>query len=289
MRVTFWGTRGSLATPDPEMQRLGGNTSCVSVEGDGGTMLCLDAGTGIRRLGRTLAGRPGRVDILLTHLHMDHIQGLGFFAPIFMSGFEVHIWGPPSSTQPLEERLARYLSPPLFPVHLRDVRRNLHIHDLTGESIRVGEFHVDVAFVCHPNATVGFRISDGRSILTYLPDHEPALGRGEIDRNPAWISGFDLARNADVLIHDAQYSDTEYPSHVGWGHSSVGQACRLAALAGVKMLVPFHHDPSHSDEDVERIVSEAVQTVEPGMPVVPAGEGTTLTLGGVSARTNGIG
>jgi ribonuclease BN (tRNA processing enzyme) len=284
MRATFWGTRGSLATPDPEMQRFGGNTSCVEVRGDDGTVLALDAGTGIRRLGRTLAGRVTRVDILLTHLHMDHIQGLGFFAPIFMPGVHVHIWGPPSTTQSMEERLARYLSPPLFPVHLRDVHRNLSIHDLTGEPILTGEFRIDVAFVCHPNPTVGFRVSDGRSVLTYLPDHEPALGSGEIDRDPAWVSGYDLARNANLLIHDAQYSDAEYPSHVGWGHSSVRQACQFAALAKVGMLVPFHHDPSHSDQEVERIVGEAVQQVSPGIPVVPAAEGTTLVLDGETIR-----
>jgi ribonuclease BN (tRNA processing enzyme) len=284
MRATFWGTRGSLATPDPEMQRFGGNTSCVEVQGDDGTVLALDAGTGIRRLGRTLAGHVSRVDILLTHLHMDHIQGLGFFAPIFMPGVEVHIWGPPSTTQSMEERLARYLSPPLFPVHLRDVHQDLHIHDLIGEPIRIGEFRIDVAFVCHPNPTVGFRIDDGRSVLTYLPDHEPALGSGEIDPDPAWVSGYELARHAGLLIHDAQYSDAEYPSHVGWGHSSVRQACQFAVLAQVAMLVPFHHDPSHSDHEVERIVGEAVELVDPEIPVVPAAEGTTLVLDGRTVR-----
>src|SRR5579864_4598806 len=127
MRVTFWGTRGSLPCPDPETSRLGGNSSCVEVEGGDGTVLVLDAGTGIRLLGRKLSGSRKRVDILLTHLHMDHIQGLGFFAPIYQPGLEVHIWGPPSTTQPLLERLARYLSPPLFPVHLRDVPSQIYI------------------------------------------------------------------------------------------------------------------------------------------------------------------
>lgn len=284
MRVTFWGTRGSLATPDPDMQRLGGNTSCVEVRGDDGTVLVLDAGTGIRRLGRALAGEVERVDILLTHLHMDHIQGLGFFAPVFMPGVEVHIWGPPSSTQTVEERLARYLSPPLFPVHLRDVHRELHIRDVVGERIRIGGFRIDVAFVCHPNPTVGFRISDGRSAVTYLPDHEPALGTGELDRDPAWVSGYRLAQSTTVLIHDAQYSDAEYLSHMGWGHSSVRHACQFAAMAGANMLVPFHHDPSHSDDEVEQIVREAVELVNPEIPVVVGAEGMTLVLDGGTVR-----
>jgi len=278
IQVTFWGTRGSLPTPDPETTRFGGNSSCVEVQGGDGTVLILDAGTGILRLGRKLAVGTGRIDILLTHLHLDHIQGLGFFAPIYQPGREVHVWGPPSTTQALPERLARYLSPPLFPVYLRDVPSRLHIHDLTGDDIHIGRFHIAVAFVCHPNPTVGFRITDGESILTYLPDHEPALGTGTLDRAPEWISGYALAEGADLLIHDAQYSDEEYPAHIGWGHSSMRQALAFAGLSSVAMLVPFHHDPSHSDDDVDRIVGEAVREVNPPFTVVAAMEGSGFVL-----------
>lgn len=278
IQVTFWGTRGSLATPDPDMARLGGNSSCVEVKGGDGSVLVLDAGTGIRRLGSKLAEGPERVDILLTHLHMDHIQGLGFFAPIFQPWREVHVWGPGSATQPLMERLARYLSPPLFPVHLREVTSRLQVHDLTGHDLRIGRFHVGVAFVCHPNPTVGYRITDGQSIVTYLPDHEPALGTGSVKPIPAWLSGYGLAEGADLLIHDAQYSDDEYPHHVGWGHSSMRQAVDFAAIAGVGMLAAFHHDPSHSDSYVQWMVEETVRQMNPLFPVVPASEGTILVL-----------
>jgi ribonuclease BN (tRNA processing enzyme) len=260
------------------MSRLGGNSSCVEVQGEDGTVIVLDAGSGIRRLGRKLAGTRERVDVLLTHLHMDHIQGLGFFGPIFQPGLEVHIWGPPSTTQPLLEQLARYLSPPLFPVHLRDVASHVYIHDVVGDDIRIGPFDIEVAFVCHPNPTVGYRITDGRSVVAYLPDHEPALGADTIDRNPEWVSGIGLAEGADLLIHDAQYADDEYPSHVGWGHSSMRQAFDFAALAGVAMLVPFHHDPSHSDDDVDRMVGEAMREADPPFAVVPAMEGMTFAL-----------
>src|SRR5437899_10586525 len=119
MKVTLWGTRGSIATPGPETLRYGGNTACVEVRGKDGTVVVLDAGTGIRRLGRTLPASLSRVDVLLTHLHMDHIQGLGFFAPLRRPNTEVHLWGPASTPLQLRERLSRYLSPPLFPVHLR--------------------------------------------------------------------------------------------------------------------------------------------------------------------------
>jgi phosphoribosyl 1,2-cyclic phosphodiesterase len=250
----------------------------VEVRDEAGTVLVLDAGTGIRRLGSKLAGNVQRVDLLLTHLHMDHLQGVGFFAPIFQPGASVHIWGPPSTTQPLLDRLARYLSAPLFPVHLRDVPSDLHVHDVVGEPIDVGPFHIEPDYVCHPNPTVGYRISDGQSVLTYLPDHEPALGSGSITDPPEWVSGYRLAAGADLLIHDAQYSAGEYPDHVGWGHSSMEQAIAFGELADVGTLVLFHHDPLHADDDVERMVANAVRELQPRFPVVAAAEGMSFTL-----------
>lgn len=278
MRLTFWGTRGSLATADPETIRFGGNTSCVEVRDANGTILILDAGTGIRRLGRLLAPLPERVDILLTHLHLDHIQGLGFFGPLFMPEAEVHIWGPGSSLQTLEERLARYLSPPLFPIHLRLVPSRLQIHDLAEDDIEIGPFRVTFEFVCHPNPTVGYRIADGDSVVTYLPDHEPALGMGAIGSEPEWTSGYTLAQGADLLIHDAQYDTEEYCDHVGWGHSSVAQACDFAALCGVRSLAPFHHDPAHTDSDIDRMMVDAAEHAAGTITLLPAAEGTTLEV-----------
>ena len=177
MRVKLWGTRGSLATPGPDTARYGGNTSCVEVRGAGGTVLVLDAGTGIHRLGASLPPDLKRVDILLTHLHMDHIQGLGFFAPLYRDDAEVHIWGPASSTQSLHARLKRYLSPPLFPVRLSELTCKLSFHEVPCGEVDIGEFRVSSALVCHPGPTVGYRIVSGEGrVLTYLPDHEPALG-----------------------------------------------------------------------------------------------------------------
>src|SRR5262249_36281029 len=145
-----------------------------------------------------------RVDVLLTHLHMDHIQGLGFFAPLFRPVGEVHVWGPPSTTMDLRSRLARYLSPPLFPVRIRDLEARVMFHDVPGEPFDVGPFRVTAAAVLHPGPTVGYRIEEAGAILAYLPDHEPALGGTPFERR--WTSGFDLAADADLLIHDAQYS-----------------------------------------------------------------------------------
>src|SRR5919109_943787 len=175
IKVTLWGTRGSVAAPGPETARYGGNTSCVQVVGPDGTVVILDAGTGIRRLGAALPDSLDRVDLLLTHLHMDHLQGLGFFAPLYNPQVEVHIWGPASTTLDLRTRLTRYLSPPLFPVHLRDLPAT-ELHEVPCEDFEIGELHISTALVCHPDPTVGYRIESRDAIIAYLPDHEPALG-----------------------------------------------------------------------------------------------------------------
>jgi phosphoribosyl 1,2-cyclic phosphodiesterase len=278
--VRLWGTRGSLPTPGPDTERYGGNTACVEVRGDDGTTLVLDAGTGIRRLGESLERPLNRIDLLLSHLHMDHIQGLGFFGPVFDPSVEVHIYGPASATLPLRERLARYLSPPLFPVYLRDLLTTIHLHEVPGPDFDVGIFRISSRFVCHPNPTVGYRIQDGSASITYLPDHEPALGlRGPLLPGP-WTSGYELASRADLLIHDSQYGDEEYPLHVGWGHSSLRQAIDFAALAGAKHLVPFHHDPSHHDDDLDELISQTVATLHPMFAVTPGTEGAVFAVPG---------
>ncbi len=177
MKVTLWGTRGSLPSPGPETARYGGNTSCLQVVGSDGTLLVLDAGTGIRRLGMNVPDSQRQVHILLTHLHLDHVQGLGFFRPLDDPDFEVHIWGPRSATRNLRTRLSRYLSPPLFPIHLRDLPCTLVLHDIGSAQFSIGEFAITSAMVCHPGPTLGYRIASQGAVLTYLPDHEPPLGQ----------------------------------------------------------------------------------------------------------------
>ena len=281
LTVTLWGTRGSIAAPGPDTMRYGGNTSCVEVRGAQGTVLVLDAGTGIRRLGPRLVGAIRRVDVLLTHLHLDHITGLGFFAPLYHPGMEVHLWGPASTTQTLWGRLARYMSPPLFPVRLRDLPCRLSLHEVPGEAA-VGEFRISSVLVCHPGPTVGYRIEAGDVALAYIPDHEPALGLRRFPLSPAWTSGYPLAAGVDLLLHDAQYSEVEYAEHVGWGHSSFDHAFSFARLAGVKRLVPFHHDPAHTDPDLDSLISEAVARHRPPFPVTPGTEGSTFDLPGTA-------
>lgn len=279
MRVTLWGTRGSLPSPGPDTVRYGGNTSCVEVRGADGTLLVLDAGTGIRRLGETLRPKTPRLDLLLTHLHTDHIQGLGFFRPLYQQDLEVHIWGPPSTTLDLRTRLTRYLSPPFFPARIRDLPSSLVFHDVPRGRFEIGGLHITADFVCHPGPTVGYRIQEDSTSIAYLSDHEPALGARQFPGEPDWTSGFDLASGVDLLIHDAQYSDAEYAKRVGWGHSSVRHTVAFAAAAGVERLVTFHHDPAHDDQTLDRLVEEVRGTADLPFELVPGTDDTTFQLG----------
>ena len=258
MRLLLQGTRGSMGRAGPETMEFGGDTSCANLIKDDGALLILDAGSGLSRLNPYCDPLPPRVDLLLTHLHLDHLQGLGFFRPAFSGDVEVHLWGPASSTMTLSERLGRYLSPPLFPVRIRDLPA-LRFHDLRPGTYEVGDFEVTADLVCHPGPTLGFRITDGHKSLTYLPDHEPALG-GDFPRAPEWTSGFDLCRDVDLLIHDFQYTAEEYEARVGWGHSSIPQILQFAEQVGARRLVSFHHDPDHDDSTLRRIHDEALES-----------------------------
>jgi ribonuclease BN (tRNA processing enzyme) len=279
MHVTLFGTRGSLAAPGAETARYGGNTSSVEVRASDGTLLLLDAGTGIRRLGSQIPSTTKRVDILLTHLHMDHIQGLGFFTPLYHPGIEVHIWGPGTSTLGLGSRLSRYLSPPLFPVHLRDLPC-VTCHNAPSPRFDIGPFRIRASLVCHPGPTLGYRIETDDAVVAYLPDHEPALAlRADRWHESEWLSGYDLASGADLLIHDAQYTDEEYDRCIGWGHSSYRHAFAFAARAGVREIVPFHHDPTHDDDMLDRLCLKAIEDLRPAFVASPGREGGAFKVG----------
>jgi phosphoribosyl 1,2-cyclic phosphodiesterase len=275
MKVTLWGTRGSQAAPGPDTVRFGGNTSCVEIEVEAESRVVLDAGTGLRRLGAALPATVRRIDVLLTHLHMDHIQGLGFFDPLFQPDFEVHVWGPGSATTDLRHRLTRYMSPPLFPVRLPELPCELHVHDLREGSVEVPGMLVRTALVCHPGPTVGYRLETPNASLAYLPDHEPVLACKGFATSPEWCSGFDLAHGVDVLIHDAQYDENEYLQRIGWGHSTLRHAVEFAELANARKLIPFHYDPTHDDHMLDAYFAG---TTSRTLEIVPAIEGETFVV-----------
>jgi phosphoribosyl 1,2-cyclic phosphodiesterase len=258
VRARIWGCRGSLAAPGPETVRYGGNTSCVEVRTAQERLIVIDAGTGIRNFGVSMAGvRPDRIDILLSHLHLDHIEGIGFFTPIWDPSCEIHFWGPPSPTKSLREGIASYFSPPLFPVHIDDIPSRLVFHDVPDTEWELDSVRIKAEPVNHPGPTVGYRLEENGKILTYISDHEPALGVDLLTIEPEWVSGYSLAYGADVLFHDAQYTEDEYPHRVGWGHSSIAHTVTFGLITKARHLYMFHHDPLHSDGQLESMYIRA--------------------------------
>ncbi len=247
MKIILHGTRGAYPTSTPDNQKYGGDTPCIELIYKDNRLI-IDAGTGIIGIDWSQYDPKKRLDILLTHLHMDHIQGLGFCKPLFDPNREVHIWGPGGSAYLLQTRLNRFLSPPLFPVVLRDIPSQPEIHELANSKIELGPFTVHSSFIIHPGSTLGYRVDCGGKSLTYIPDHEPMIGKLKLYDDDSWVSGFDLAYETDLLIHDSQYDNEEYMKKIGWGHSSMQICAEFATRTKAGRLVFFHHDPSHSDD-----------------------------------------
>jgi len=285
-RVTIWGARGSIPTPGPLTARYGGNTPCVTLlsEGPAGrSLVILDAGTGIRPLGRALveaSKEPLVADLLISHTHWDHIQGLPFFAPFYDERSHIRIWGAQQGEVPLEQILREQMNPVVFPVPLHQLDATLSVTQVEPGRFPVGEFVVDAMRLRHPGNTLAFRLvprSGGPSVV-YVTDNELGPG-GTYEVGAGWrdeLVGF--AAGADLLIHDTQYTPEEYRTRIGFGHSNMVQAFEFAALADVKHLVPFHHDPAHSDNQLDQMITEATQAVAPGFDVTPGLEGAILNL-----------
>lgn len=269
--------------PGAAAAHFGGNTSCVQITTDDGAELILDAGSGIRELGQALMGRRRRLDILLTHLHLDHIRGLMFFAPFFDPGVEATVWGPPAAGRALRERLARYISNPLSPIEIRELPARVTFRDAMPTGWQIGGVEVAASLVAHRGPTLGYRLQADGASLCYLPDHEPGLGQDLLTSASAWISGHGLARRASLLIHDCQYTDDEYPAHRGWGHSSVSDVLGFAHRSEARRVQLFHHDPAHDDARLEAIGKEALerwQQLGGEAAIELAQEGRVITLAG---------
>ena len=315
-RVRFWGVRGSIPTPGFDTARFGGNTSCVTVEaerapqgrseatefpGDPGAapegeapgtagsteLFVLDAGSGLRLLGLDLLRHkrlPIRAHLLLTHTHWDHIQGFPFFAPAFIPGNEITVYGAAGSEEDIQTALAGQMLHRYFPVSLEQLGATLRFAAVQPGTREVGPARVTVAPLNHPGKTVGYRLEVGGCSVAYVTDCEPLGSLPDLEMDPAVL---DLARDADVLIHDAQYTDAEYSTKVGWGHSPVGYVVDVALAARAKRLVLFHHDPLRVDTQLDALVEAAREraVAAGGALVVEAAmEGTTLELGGERAE-----
>lgn len=265
MKIDVWGCRGSIPSPGPETIKYGGNTSCIQLS-YAGTDIIMDGGSGIQRLGHHMNNRPNDLHIFLTHLHMDHTMGLGFFMPLYDPNVQIHIWGPMGSGESLLNRLRRYFSPPLFPVRMNELPKHPIIHELHEGWHRVEGFNILAKYVCHPGPTMGFRVEAGGASFSYIPDHEIRLGAPNFPNDKQWMSGIDLALHTDLLFHDAQYTREEYKSRIGWGHSSMVDAIKFAEICEVKNLKMFHHDPGRTDEQLDAIEKSLHQELDIAMP-----------------------
>ena len=290
MLIRFWGTRGSIPTPGRGTTLYGGNTSCVEVRADDGTVIILDCGTGARPLGLDLLSRGATLPamhILVTHTHWDHIQGFPFFLPAYIAGTRLSVYGARGLDRTLEGSLSGQMQHTYFPVQLDELRADIAFEEVAEERFRVGPFLVTSQLINHTTATVAYRMTAGGVSIAYVTDHEPfwwepsTLRRPHRFRHPGEERHVAFVEGADVLIHDAQYADTEYSAKRGWGHSTVEYAVDLAVRAGVKRLVLFHHDPTHSDAWIRRQLGRARRRAaaqKSSLEILAAAEGDEMSL-----------
>lgn len=277
VNVTFFGVRGSTPCSSDALRRYGGNTSCVSIESAGHDPIILDLGTGLRFLGETLA-KDGSFHghALVTHLHWDHVQGLPFFVPINRPGASLDVYAPGHDDQAVSEHFGSFMRPPYFPVELGALAGDFRFHDLGDDDLAVGDAKVRARWVPHVGPTLGFRVEIEGVSIAYVPDHQQPMDGSMSVADDV----LELCDGADLLIHDAQYTDEEFAEKTHWGHCTIGYSLRVAREAGVKRLALFHHDPEHHDDMVDDLLARARDTTDAsGLDeVVAAHEGLTVSF-----------
>jgi phosphoribosyl 1,2-cyclic phosphodiesterase len=273
MRVRFWGVRGSTPTPQKENMEYGGNTSCTEIRTDSNQILVFDGGTGVRLLGKELqkefAGKPISAHIFFSHFHLDHIQGIPFFRPLYdpRNHFTFYFAGRRDANLVMDA-LAGMMANPYFPVDMSKLPCSRDYIDLIEGTFSAADTRILVLPLNHPQGCVGYRIMQNGKVISYCTDVEQGLDWS--DSNLA-----KLAKDADLLIMDSQYTPEEMPDHIGWGHSSWKQAIDIANAAGVKQVALYHHDPYHEDADIDEIL-ELARKCHPN--VIAAQEGLEVTI-----------
>lgn len=293
MKVRFWGTRGSIATPGASTMRYGGNTSCVELR-SGKHLIIFDAGTGIRDLGNLLlkefANEPLTIHVFISHTHWDHIQGFPFFLPAYEPKNTIHLYGPPGRDKSLDKILKIQMDSDYFPVELGSMSAKVQIHEMR-EDVTIGELSVRHFYLNHPALCLSYRVSDGKHTVVYATDNEPyqgtlfrhSQGKDKATDFPVYLDEkfVEFLSHADLLIGEAQYTTEEYKEKRGWGHSPLESVVRFSVQANVKKFALFHHDPMHDDDFIDGMVQEAKQQTavfEGNTECIGAREGLEIVL-----------
>ncbi len=285
MQIKFYGARGSIPSPGPHTAHYGGNTSCIEARLHDGTQLIFDAGTGLHTLGGAMMGQTEPIEayIFLTHMHWDHIQGLPFFGPAFLPTTRLHFFGPEEPPLTLEQVLCDQMRRPYFPIPMHAMAARMDITSMVEGSVSrpIPGVSVEACELNHPGKTLGFRVEAEGKVFVYATDNEP-FGADPVTRHLVSPSRLvEFAKGADLLVQDAQYTLQEYPQRLGWGHSTHIDALQLAKDAGVRQLALYHHDPTHSDADIDRMVAQChswMHSHQAAFTCFAAAEGDCVTL-----------
>ncbi len=298
MKLKFWGVRGSIAVPGPSTVKYGGNTSCLEISFGENQSFIIDCGTGLRELGMVLAKQVPLVKhVFLTHTHSDHINGIPFFVPCFIKGNTIHFHGPANPGDSLKDILYKQMSFSFFPIQMDQLGAEFTFEEMTEGEHDIEGVHIKTMFTHHSILCLAYRFEyEGKSIVTiydcepYSPKVAPEmpdlLGEPDEEEVQEYCDMLNdrftaFAQGADLLVHDSQYTDEEYPSRLGWGHATYEYCTELAKKAGVKRLVYFHHEPMRNDEQMQVLEDKWVQKVKDDgapMEVVVAKEGMEIEV-----------
>jgi phosphoribosyl 1,2-cyclic phosphodiesterase len=253
MIIRCWGARGSIPVSGKDYLRYGGNTTCLEIRNNRDDILLVDAGSGIREAGNAFLA-DGRRDftLLLTHAHWDHIMGFPFFKPLYRHDATINIWGCPFAQDSIREMLARVMFAPYFPIKYDDIHANVTYAEICIETYQLGDLTITPIALSHPNQGTGYKFSEAGRTFVFLTDNELGL---QHEGGLSYDNYIEFCHGADLLIHDAEYLDEEYPKRRGWGHSTIEQATSLALDAGVKQLGLFHHNQERIDTEVDNLVA----------------------------------